>query len=227
MKSVALVAAMLLWSTSAALACTAEGVLFYDSDPTVSIHVVPDDLPLGDTRGITVTGAYTGTELRNGGGGLPVGFFIRNGEVINRNGSRMDGVLLIDGDGARITRRDAIGIDSAEGRLAFAEQATGKEISLLQSHLLISGGELDIHPIDGAPRFTRRVLFQSQGGLGIWQSPQPLTLYAAAVAVQRACAPDMAMNLDMGSFDYCTSDGRFCGLLRETDRLSNLLRLER
>lgn len=227
MKSVALVAAMLLCSVSAASACTAEGVIFYDNDPRVSIHVVPDDLPLDDTRGITVTGAYTGTEQRAAGGALPVGFFLRDGEVINRNGSRMDGVLLIDADGARITRRDAIGIDSAEGRQAFAEQAAGQGVSLLQSHLLVSEGELDIHPIDGAPRFTRRVLFQTGEGMGIWQSPQPLTLYAAAVAVERACAPDMAMNLDMGSFDYCTSDGRYCGLLRETDRLSNLLRLER
>lgn len=223
----ALTVAAFLASAQVAGACTSEGVLFFDERPDVSLIVVPDDMPLGDSRGITVTGAYTGTEPRASGAASPVGFFIRDGQVINRNGARMDGVLIVDDKGARITRRDAIGIDSAEGRAAMAEQAHTDGTSMLQSHLLISDGELDIREVDNAPRFTRRILFETEGGLGIWQSAQPLTLYAAAVAVEEACAPRMALNLDMGSYDYCVSDGRYCGLLRDTGRLSNLIRLER
>lgn len=218
---------VLIASAPMAEACTSDGMLFFDANPRATLFVVPDDLPLSDSKGITVTGAYTGTELRQGGGNAPVGFFLQDGEVINRNGGPMDGVLLIDGDNVRITRRDVIGIDSAQGRLALAERAKQDHISMLQSHLLISDGELDIHEIEDAPRFTRRVLIQTEDGLGIWQSAQPLTLYSAAVAVQSACAPTMALNLDMGSYDYCVSDGRYCGLRRDTERLSNLLRLER
>lgn len=227
MKLTALTAATLLASAQLAGACTSDGMLFFDERPYISLIVAPDDLPLSDSAGITVTGAYTGTEPRAAGGPAPVGFFLREGEVINRNGARMDGVLLIDEDGARITRRDLAGIDSAEGRVSMAERAQAEGISLLQSHLLISDGQLDIHEVENAPRFTRRVLIETDEGMGIWQSAQPLTLYAAAVAVERACAPRMALNLDMGSYDYCVSDGRFCGLRRDTDRLSNLIRLER
>ncbi|WP_316014940.1 hypothetical protein [Roseobacter sp. HKCCA0434] len=212
---------------SAAFACSDDGVLFFDAAPRTSILVLPDDQPLSDTAGITVTGAYTGTEQREGGGHLPVGFLLRDGEVINRNGARMDGVLLVEEGRATITRRDEIGIDSAGGRSEMAARAAEEGLSLLQSHLLIDEGELDLRAVDGAPRFTRRVLFETEEGLGLWQSAQPLTLHAAAVALQRACAPDMALNLDMGSYDYCVSDGRYCGLLRETERLSNLIRLER
>ena len=227
MKFGAIVAMSFLASAGLAEACTSEGVLFFDPAPEVTLFVLPDDLPIDDTRGITVTGAYTGTDTRRSGAHMPVGFLLRDGEVINRNGGRMDGVLLVDEDGARITRRDVIGIDSAEGRVAFAEGAAGRPVSLLQSHLLISEGELDIHEVEDAPRFTRRILIETEAGMGIWQSAQPLTLYAAAVAVEEACAPRMALNLDMGSYDYCTLDGVYCGLLRDTERLSNLIRLER
>jgi len=227
MKLEVLTLATLLASASVAGACTADGILFFDANLRATLIVAPDDLPLSDSRGITVTGAYTGTETRENGAPAPVGFFLRDGEIINRNGGPMDGVFLIDEDGARITRRDVLGIDSAEGRVEMSQRAQAESISLLQSHLLISDGELDLREVEDAPRFTRRILIQTEDGIGIWQSAQPLTLYAAAVAVETACAPTMALNLDMGSYDYCVSDGRYCGIRRDTDRLSNLLRLER
>lgn len=223
--------AALLISASPALACTAPGVLFFDEDPQAALHILPDDLDrLELSEGVTVTAAYTGTETRENGGHLPVGFIMREGEVISGNGGRMDGALVIDADGsATITRRDRLGLDSLVGRRAYAEVAATTGQSVLQSHLLITDGELDLRAVEDAPRFVRRILFQSADGLGLWQSDGALTLYDAARQIEETCVPDMALNLDMGSYDFCFTGGDNCGLLRAGDlsRLSNLLHLQR
>ncbi|RED12163.1 hypothetical protein [Pontivivens insulae] len=222
--------AALLISSSPALACTAPGVFFFDPDPVVTLRILPDDLDRLDlSEGTTVTGAYTGTETRQNGGHLPVGFIIREGEVISRNGARMDGALVIDAQGhATITRRDRVGIDTLEGRQGYLSRASVEGTGILQSHLLITDGALDLTDVEDAPRFIRRILFQTEAGLGLWQSDGALTLYAAAEALQASCAPDMALNLDMGSYDFCFTGGDNCGLLRAGDlsRLSNLLHFE-
>ncbi len=206
------------------LACEAPGVLFFDADPRVQIVLLPEDaVPEG---GISVTGTYTATEPRAGDKPLPVGFFARSGEVVSQIGARVDGVLMIEDGHATITRRDRTGLDTSEGRAAMAGRAGQEGLSILQTHLLIDGGELDLRPVEDAPSFTRRLLFQTGSGLGLWQSAGPVTLHTAAASLRAACAPDMALNLDMGSYDFCVSEGESCGLLTDTARLSNLIHLE-
>ena len=119
-------------------------------------------------------------------------------------------------------------------RQEFFRQARARGVSLLQSHLLVIHGRVDTQPVEGAPRHRRRIFFTDADGFGIWQSRSALTLDEAARAIAGDLAPAMALNLDMGSFDFCLlthADGRHepCGTLRREalDRLSNLLVLSR
>ena len=114
-------------------------------------------------------------------------------------------------------------------RAAFTRAAAAAGLSVLQSHLLIVDGALDIRPRADAPMFVRRILFADAHGFGLWQSRWPMTLHGAAEKLALSLAPRMALNLDMGSFDYCwrIEEARHtrCGFLARTDtaKLSNLL----
>ncbi|MEC9434822.1 MAG: hypothetical protein VYD87_18105 [Pseudomonadota bacterium] len=196
-----------------------------------------DDAPEG---GLTVTGAYTGLDKREGERPKPVGVFLRGGEVASRELARMDGLLIVDPDGAaRIALASAAPMDgrrhdltTLEGRAAFLSAAQAGGASVMQSHLLIRDGALDLRPVEDAPLAVRRVLFQARdGALGLWQSGgRALTLHAAAEELARDHAPVMALNLDMGGYDFCERAGRgaaACGLVDRAGmaKLSNLLRL--
>ena len=192
-------------------------------------------------RALTVTGTYTATDKREGEKPKPVGLFLHQGRTISLEYGRMDGLLVIEADGAaRISAAPATRLGEADydltdrdGRRAFVEAARADGASVVQSHLLIRDGALDLRPVEDAPAAVRRVLFQTgDGALAIWQSgSRPLTLHEAATELEAAHAPVMALNLDMGSYDYCERAGqggaRICGFLdREgAARLSNLLRL--
>ena len=113
----------------------------------------------------------------------------------------------------------------------FISQATISELSIIQSHLLISDGHLDLRELPDQPRFRRRILFSTEtGDIGIFDtSPDALTLFEAAIALEALARPVMALNLDMGAYDYCArNDGGNlgnCGLLsrRKTEILTNVL----
>ncbi|MFT6062742.1 MAG: hypothetical protein ACJAVR_002805 [Paracoccaceae bacterium] len=188
----------------------------------------------------TVTGAYTGPDMRVTGAPKPVGVFIVRGERISLELARMDGLLVTAPDGsARIsTVRDAqvggqgFDLRTLTGRVAFARRAEETGASAFQSHLLVRDGALDLRAVDGAPVARRRVLFQlADGALAIWQSGDALTLHQAAAALMAAHAPVMALNLDMGGHDFCEIVGPEgpapCGLLTRggMGRMSNVLRL--
>lgn len=197
-----------------------------------------DDAPVG---GLTVTGAYTGTGMREGDRPKPVGVFLRDGDVASREFGRMDGLLIVAPDGsARIALASAAELEGRrhdltdlDGRRAFLDAASEAGASVLQSHLLIRDGALDLRPVEDAPLAVRRVLFQTgDGALGLWQSgARALTLYDAAEELARLHAPVMALNLDMGGYDFCerAGEGRpaACSLLDRASlgKLSNLIRL--
>jgi hypothetical protein len=73
------------------------------------------------------------------------------------------------------------------------------------------------------------MLFIDADGFGIYETAYARTLYDAAGELADALAPRMALNLDMGSYDYCQDDvvGQAvrCGALArdDTGKLSNLL----
>ena len=212
---------------------------------TAEILLLPERLGALDRGGegaVTVTGAYTGAGARlTGAGPKPVGVFIAAGAAVSLELGRMDGLLVVDAAGrARIsTIADAAlggasyDLRSLPGRRAFARAAAEAGASALQSHLLIRDGALDLRPVDGAPRARRRLLIATRAGdLAIWESGEALTLFAAAAALMAEHAPLMALNLDMGSYDFCETAGqgdpRPCGMVgrgEELGRLSNLVRL--
>lgn len=224
------------------------GVLFSScgGDARATALLLPEDLSaLAPAQpGLVVTGAYTGAEKREGGMPKPVGLFIRAGEIVSREFAPMDGVLLIDAEGRpELYHREAVAfgprvwrLDDREERAAFIAAAEAAGASVAQSHLIVVDGAADVAGRENAPRFRRRAFVtHPDGWWGIWDSgARRLTLREAALEIERALGADMALNLDMGSYDYCvavSAEGaaEICGALGagQTARLSNLLAVSR
>ncbi|QIE54778.1 hypothetical protein G5B40_04565 [Pikeienuella piscinae] len=207
-----------------------------DGRAHVELLLLPEDAGLTPEYALDVTGGYTAADKREDEKPKPVGLFVRRGEIVLREYVRFDGVLLIDETGApRILHRrradfgdETFDLDDPGRRAAFLEAVAAGKGSLLQSHLLIADGEIDAFEKEGAPRFRRRILFQTAAGeTAIFDSGlRALTLAEATAEVAAEYAPRMAINLDMGSYDFCQLGKRKCGLLSyaETGKLSNILR---
>lgn len=243
----ALLAAILVTGRAEACPEASPALLWHScwGEARAELLLLPEDLPLAPAaegeRRLTVTGAYTAREPREGGHPDPVGLFIRRGELVTREVARMDGVLVIDPEGhATIARREAVpgegrsyDLGSIEQRGAFIRHAAEKGLSVIQTHLLVIDGESDVNETENAPAYVRRLLFSDEHGIGIWQTAWPVTLHEAARAIVADLAPRMAMNLDMGSYDFCLDETpeatRACGVIKpggaEMSKLSNLLRL--
>jgi len=209
---------------------------------SAEIRLMPEDglpEPAGRdaTRELVVSGGYTGADMRGEDRPNPVGLFMRRGEVINPTLAPMDGILIVAPEGdLRLQHRARAGfggmfydLRAPDQRNAFREAAATAGVSVLQSHLLVVDGTVDVRERDDAPRALRRVLFTDAHGYGIYQPPGLLTLHAAAEAVARDIAPIHALNLDMGSHDYCRlglgGEPVRCGFraLDDLSGLSNLL----
>lgn len=194
------------------------------------------DAPLSEgERRVLVTGAYS-----SGDRFAPEGFVLRRGDARLARLQRWDGLLLIDAEG-RLSIQDVSSVHHAgenydlrdrPSRRAFLEQARDAGLSAVQSHLLINEGVLDLSPIPGAKRFRRRLLFETQDGkIGVFDtSPRALTLFEAAEALSAAQAPRFALNLDMGTYDFCEDQRagvgpKPCGLLNRKgiDKLTNVI----
>lgn len=229
-----------------ALACPepSDGLLFHScwGEASADLVLLPEDQPLPeppeDGVRLIVTGAYTARDMREAGHPAPVGLYMRAGEVVNRNMSRMDGLLVVDPQKGELALFDrtavprgsrTLNMRQVEPRETFIEIASRAGLDVLQSHLLIIDGELDVRDQPDAPRFRRRILFTDAEGFGLFQTEDAVTLYDAARLLEDAVDPVMALNLDMGSYDFCLlqRDGveRLCGVLgrEQTDKLSNLL----
>lgn len=201
-----------------------------------ALRILPQDLPQIGKNSLTVTGTYSSGD-RFGIEGLA----IRNGEVISHRFQKWDGVLLIDATGGvslhNVRRVNFGGRDfnlrDTTQRRDFLDLARQTKLSLLQSHLLISDGVLDLRDVADAPLFKRRMIFQDgQGRFGLYETEGAQTLYAAALEAQSKFQPEMLFNLDMGAYDYCfasrVTEGQVtntdCGnLLVPVERLTNLL----
>lgn len=231
-----------------ALACPepSDELVFHScwGDARAELLLLPEDAPLApapaEGERLTVTGAYTGREPREGGHPAPVGFYMRRGEVVNRNMGRMDGLLVVDPEDGTLGLYDRAAVPLAgevynlrdlDDRRAFIEAASARGLSAMQSHLLVIRGAPDVGDQPDAPRFRRRVLFTDAHGYGVFQTSDAVTLHDAAMRLDEALAPTMALNLDMGSYDFCLRARggveRQCGLLGrdQTEKLSNLVRL--
>ena len=228
------------WATQAAgngLCALQDDDLIFTSceGGAVQLRLLPEDSGPTPEDALDVTGAYTATDKREEGRPKPVGLFVRAGEVISREYVRFDGVLTVVEGAPTLHHRRRLSfggqiydLEIQSDRAAFLAAAVNAGADVLQSHLLIVDGEVDTAPIDGAPRFRRRILFQTaEGQFGVFDSsPRALTLNEATEEVAMKFAPVMALNLDMGSYDFCRTGARLCGALgpQATGKLSNLLR---
>lgn len=188
---------------------------------------------------LVVGGTYTGPDRREGDLPNPVGLFIHQGQVVSPNLARMDGILIIGSDeGLSIHHASRVPLDSRtydltapEQRHEFAANAARQQLSIMQSHLLIVDGEVDVREQPDARIARRRMFFSGPDGFGVYRTERAVTLFDAAQELESRLGPQMALNLDMGSYDYCLSlqDGRLsnCGVLSvsDTGKLSNALRL--
>jgi hypothetical protein len=238
---------------AAALSARAEAATCPEPSPELLFHscwaggraaimLLPEDLPVppppATGRRLVVTGAYTGKDSRTQGVPNPVGLFVHGGAVVNPDMARMDGVLVVapDDHGVQLNHRAAARLEGEvydltdlASRRGFLASAASQGASVLQSHLVVVGGLVDVRPQEGAPLFVRRLLFTDAAGFGLFQTRTPETLHDAAALLVERLGARMALNLDMGSYDYCLSavDGveRTCGFLarEETSKLSNLL----
>jgi hypothetical protein len=237
---------MMFWPVAKAVACPPPSAeLRFHScwgDGRLAVALLPEALPIpeapeGGGR-LIVTGAYTATDTREGGLPKPVGLFVHDGQVVNPNLGRMDGVLVVDSRGGapalhHRTRLPLGGrihdLTRLDERREFLSGAAAAELSVLQSHLLIVDGRVDVRQQDDAPIFVRRLLFTDADGFGVYQTRMAVTLRAAAEELASQLAPRMALNLDMGSYDYCreavAGAETGCGVLgrNDTAKLSNLL----
>ncbi|MBL4751337.1 MAG: succinate dehydrogenase [Amylibacter sp.] len=201
-------------------------------DISVRLRVLPDEAVSKVEHLLTVAGTYSSGD-RFGIEGL----VIKGGKSISRRYQNWDGVLIIDPNGSpKLFHAKNVTIDGEDFNLkertlrhAFIAKAKAAGVTVLQSHLLITDGVLDLKDVNGAPRFKRRLfLTLKDGSFAIWETAQAETLYDAARQVQEELAPVMAFNLDMGAYDYCVSGAgdaqKDCGsLLVSKDKLTNLL----
>ncbi|MEM0977571.1 MAG: hypothetical protein AAGJ34_08560 [Pseudomonadota bacterium] len=229
----ALFALVVCFLPSALLANTClqnPNILISNCDASLRVGLIsPTDLTETDAPDLAVTGTYSSAD-RIGIEGLAV----LNGEVKSRRLQGWDGVLIVDRLGNPTVynaRNVAFGgqrfnIKDADDAQRLLEITTDQGASLIQSHLLISDGVLDLRNVSNAPVFYRRLFYMRHNGeFGVWQPDERLTLYDAAVRLQDELQPKMAINLDMGAYDFCqTKDGTDCGRLAvPLDRLTNLL----
>ncbi|MEM8792035.1 MAG: hypothetical protein AAGE80_10480 [Pseudomonadota bacterium] len=238
-----LIALLAICFPAVALACPepSETVLFHScwGKAEAQSLLLPEESPVPQTvtDRLVVTGGYTGKDVRLEQRPNPVGMFIHRGRVINPTLARMDGVVILSSDGA-LDIQHRLGVEHEGARYdlsdvaqrrAFQESVAGQGETVFQSHLLIVDGTVDVRPREDAPLAVRRLLVLDEHGFGVYQTRTALTLFDATREVADAMAPRMAVNLDMGSYDYClaTREGieTNCGVLarENTQKLSNLL----
>ncbi|MFS4436769.1 succinate dehydrogenase [Paracoccaceae bacterium GXU_MW_L88] len=213
-------------------------MLFLGPDVSARLRVLPGDAAseTANLRLVTVTGTYSSGD-RYGIEGLA----IHQGEIVSARYQGWDGIMTIQDGQLQIFNRRAVSVGDARfdltkgaERKAFIEAAKGGNLSVLQGHLLITDGRLDVKDAEGQPRFKRRILFTTKSGeIGLYDSESAVTLYDAATQLQGEYNVDMAFNLDMGTYDFCRIDApenatRYCGFLREDglDKLTNLLEFQ-
>lgn len=215
-------------------ACPIDGrvlIINCDSPFAVQFESLGRDalVPEAMTGELVVTGAYSSAD-RYGVEGLA----IDAGDVISMRFQGWDGLLLISPEGiASIHHVERVQMNGQNYNLrelnerqAFMELAKVQKMSVIQSHLLVTDGEIDVRDRDGQPRFRRRVLFSTTSGdVGIFDTGrEALTLFDVATELHELGA-EMAFNLDMGAYDYCAMGEDRCGLLRRenTRILTNVL----
>lgn len=159
------------------------------------------------TKRLEMTGTYTSSFQH------PTGLFAIDGEVINPVLQSWDGLVIIDPED-RVHVKDINFLEyqfrqfdirhSYQDYLDFLDLVKDLKLSLLQSHLIVKRGEIDVSP-DNTKRFRRRVIFQNvHSAVSIYDSfEKHQTLYETADILVNEYQAVNAVNLDMGPYGYC------------------------
>lgn len=234
-KTALILACMVSVLAHPAHACSDDArILFSTCDKPAKLHLRPlgpeNPAPLGTAHSLVVTGAYSSAD-RYGIEGLAV----NGGKVVSKRFQGWDGLAVMSDAGAltlhhveNVNLSDkSFNLREIDSRKQFLELASEQKLSVIQSHLLIVDGEVDIISQPGRPKFTRRMLFSTKAGKwGVFDTGKiRYTLYDATLVLEQLVSPVMAFNLDMGAFDYCMIEGEKCGLLPNsaTKILTNVL----
>ncbi|WP_165775664.1 hypothetical protein [Paramylibacter kogurei] len=236
---------MKFWMTLAMIFCATTAVAQYcvmpsknliawDCTPmdSVALHVVAKDGNIWDRRpapNLAVTGTYSSAD-RFGIEGLA----IRNGEIISHRFQSWDGVFMIHRGKPQIFNSTSVqllgrkfNLKNKSSRDAFIALAKRQSVDLIQSHLLINNGRIDVRDQPNQPKFKRRLLVQTDAGYGLYETDRPKTLFETARDMAAEFAPHMALNLDMGAYDYCMKGAVNCGkLFVDVEKLTNFVFFE-
>ncbi len=190
---------------------------------------------LSDDDGLLlITGTYSSPE------GKVEGLVINKGEIVRSGVYPWDGLLTVNNAG-KISLANVNEVELAGNRLnlranksdrkAFFKHAGATKLSAIQSHLLVTEGQVDVKQREEAKAFRRRVIIEDfEGRISVYDStPQRITLYQAARISKEMYGARFAINLDMGTYDFCFrklpgKDGSSCGLISDTSKLTNLLK---
>jgi hypothetical protein len=197
----------------------------------VELQFLPVTIERADTDILSVTGTYSSAD-RFGVEGLAI-----DGErLVSSRFQGWDGFLMVSPSGepqvfnaAKITLDGkTYNLKRQPDRRNFVAASRAQGYAMIQSHLLITDGALDVKNVENARRFVRRMFFTDGAGWGVYETKSAVTLYDAAVEIQEALNPDMVLNLDMGAYNYCqknTPDGfEACGdLFTNAENLTNLI----
>ena len=200
----------------------------------IDLQFHPVEIKRVSTDILSVTGTYSSAD-RFGVEGLA----ISGDRLVSSRFQGWDGFLLVSPDGVPKIHHAAdmrlgeqvFDLKRQPDRREFVTYARTQGYSLIQSHLLIVNGALDVRQVDNARRFVRRMFFTDSAGWGVYETTSAVTLYDAAVEIQEALNPDMVMNLDMGAYNYCqknTPTGfKACGdLFTKAENLTNLITIQ-
>jgi hypothetical protein len=165
--------------------------------------------PLGTkSNRIVMAGGYTAPDS------LPDGLTIVNGTVVNPTLQKFDGLIIIHPNHQiELTNVDNIRLNETVLHLksnptdltTLLNIATKNKISILQSHLLLDKGMILIGEKASTRVFRRRVIFQtSDHQLYVYDSlDKKETLLETATRLKQQFGANTAINLDMGTYNYC------------------------
>lgn len=165
-------------------------------------------------NGIVMTGTYS--SIIN----MPAGLAANMGKIINPVIQAFDGLIIINSQGEiTLTHIDNLQYDlrSLHIRSSFRDYQNflklieNNRLSVLQSHLFINNGELLIDDKQNSPKARRRLLFQTaDNSVHVFDSQvKEMTLYEAANFIKANFKAIIAINLDMGEYNFCTVYSNF------------------
>lgn len=182
---------------------------------------------------LEITGGYTSSYI------WPAGLTISAGRVLNGALQSWDGLIIKDAQNRlhivdlsdlryNFRRYDLRG--DLDDYKAFLQIAAKEKWSVVQTHLLLSSGQLLVSSEGSSLKARRRALFEMEDGtLAVYDSfDESLTLFELASILRDRYQATDAVNLDMGTYNYCVfyesgQETQSYSVLGEGGILSNLL----